>query len=697
MKKYIQKDIRNVGLVGHGAAGKTSVAEAILFNSGVSDRLGRVGDNSSIMDYDPDEIKRGHSINASLAFLEWQGKKINLIDTPGTSNFVADIPGCLRVVDGALIVISAEAGVQYFTEKAWQWIQEFSLNSMIFINKVDHEQAHLDSVLESVKKRFKKNPALLQVTVGAGEGFSGIVDLVTDQYFSYINDSGGMGKSEAVPDSCKEEVESRKGELMESVAECDEVLVEKYLEGGSLSQEELASGLIKAVQEGELIPVLCGSATLNKGIDLLIQGMIQYLPSPDQHVLTHATSGKDKSAIELKPDENGNLSAQVCKTIADPYAGKLTLFRVFSGSVKTDSSVYNSSREANERVGQLFALQGKKQTQVTEVSAGDFATVPKLKVTETGDTLTTQEQNIIFEPIVFPKPVLSRAIIPKTRSDEEKISSSLNRLCEEDTTLKVERNQQTKELLVSGMGQVHLDVILERLKRRFGVEVDVKEPKVPYLETIRGSTKVQGKHKKQSGGRGQFADTWLEIEPSEKGDDYVFVNKIVGGAIPKQYIPAVEKGVHEAMAQGVLANYPMVDVKVTLYDGSFHNVDSSEMAFKIAGSIGFKKGVVDCKPVLLEPVMLMEVIVPSECVGDVMGDLNAKRGKILGIDAKGDTQNIRANVPMASVLNYASDLTSLTGGRGVFVTEFSYYEDVPDHLSSKVIAEANKEKEQKKD
>jgi len=695
MKKYTQKAIRNVGLVGHGSSGKTSVAEAILFNGGVNDRLGKVGDNSSIMDFDPDEIKRGHSISASLAFLECEGHKINLIDTPGTSNFMADIPGCLRVVDGAVLVIGADAGVQYFTEKAWQWANEYSLRPLIFINKMDHEQANIDTVLDSIKKRFKKNLALLHVPVGAGENFSGIVDLIDNNYYSYAKD-GGMGKPQAVPENCREPVQSRLGELMESIAECDEALTEKYLEEGTLSTEEIISGLKKAVLDGELVPVLCGSATLNKGIDRLVRGIVDYLPSPDQHPPTHVKSGKDDSEVTFDTNENGSFSAQVYKTIADPYAGKLTLFRVFSGTVKSDSSIYNSTKQASERVGQLFFLQGKKQINTPEVSAGDFATVPKLKVTATGDTLTTPGQDLVFAPITFSKPVLARAMLPKTRSDEEKISHALSRLCEEDPTLKVERNPQTKELLVSGMGQVHLDVTLERLKRRFGVEVDVKEPKVPYLETLRGSTKVQGKHKKQSGGRGQFADTWLEIEPSKKGEDFVFVNKIVGGAIPKQYIPAVEKGVHEAMANGILAGYPMVDIKVTLYDGSFHNVDSSEMAFKIAGSIGFKKGVVDCKPILLEPVVLMEIVVPSECVGDIMGDLNSKRGKILGIDAHEETQTIRAHVPMASVLNYAPDLTSLTGGRGVFVMEFSHYEDVPEHISAKVIAEANKEKEQEK-
>lgn len=693
MKKYDQENIRNVGLVGHGSAGKTSVAEAILYISGVSDRLGKVGDNSSIMDFDPDEVKRGHSINASLAFFEWEAHKVNLIDTPGTSNFIADTPGCLRVVDGAVVVIGADAGVQYFTEKVWQWANEYSIQPIIFINKVDHGQANITSVLEVIKKRFKKNPVLLHMPAGEGEALAGIVDLVNNAYYTYEKGGQGKGKTETLPDQFKEQVETRRNELVESVAECDEELIEKYLEGGGLSQEEVSAGLKKAIHRGELIPVFCGSATLNMGIDLLVQGMIDYLPSPDQHPPLKVKSTKDDSESTVKPDKNEPFAAQVFKTIVDPYAGKLTLFRVFAGSVKSDSSIYNSSKGASERVGQIFVLQGKKQNQVSEVSAGDFATVPKLKVTGTGDTLTTQDQEIIFEPIKFPLPVLARAMLPKTRADEDKISNALSRLTEEDPTLKVERSQQTKELLVSGMGQVHLDVTISRLKRRFGVDVNVKAPKIPYFETIRASTKVQGKYKKQSGGRGQYGDTWLEISPLKKGGGFEFVNKIVGGAIPRNYIPAVEKGVQEAMAQGVLANYPMIDVKVKLYDGSFHDVDSSEMAFKIAGSMGFKKGVMDCKPILLEPIMTMEIVIPTECVGDVMGDLNAKRGKILGIDSNEDTQSIRANVPMASVLNYAPDLTSLTGGRGFFVTEFSHYEDVPEHLTAKIVEEAKKEKE----
>jgi elongation factor G len=690
MKSYKVEQIRNVAFVGHAGAGKTSAVEGLLYLAGVSDRLGKVGDNSSIMDYDPDEIRRGHSINASFAVSEWQKHKFNILDTPGNGNFIADTPGCIRVSDGVVIVIAADSGIQFYTEKVWQWADESSLKRIIFINKMDSEQASIQSILESLKKKFKAQPFLMHVPVGSSDKFSGIVDLVENKYYAYEKDGKGSGTASDVPDEVKDEVESRRAELVEAVAEADDELIESYLDNGELSDEEFNVGLKKGVESGQLVPVLLGSALHNIGTDRLAKAIIDFLPSPDQSPaqLAHSLGGGDD--IEVKAG-NGLFSSLVFKTIADPYAGKLTLFRVYSGSVKPDTSVFNANHETDERVGQLFALQGKKQVPLPEIIAGDMGTVAKLKVTTTGDTLTTKSKGVQFDPIVFPNPVLARAMVPKTRADEEKISTSLTRLNEEDPTLKIERDAQTHELLVSGMGTEHLDVIIERLKRRFGVDVDVKPPKVPYRETIRGKTKVQGKHKKQSGGRGQFGDTWLEISPLPRGGGFEFENRIVGGAIPKTYIPAVEKGVQEAMAQGVLAHYPMVDVKVALYDGSYHDVDSSEMAFKIAGSIGFKKGVLDCKPILLEPIMTMEVIVPSEFVGDAIGDLNSKRGKILGVDANDDNQNIRAHVPMASILNYAPELRALTSGRGVFVMEFDHYDVVPEHLASKIIEEASKE------
>jgi elongation factor G len=690
MKSYKVEQIRNVAFVGHAGAGKTSVIEGLLFLAGVSDRLGKVGDNSSVMDYDPDEVRRGHSINASFAVSEWQKHKFNILDTPGNGNFIADTPGCIRVSDGVVVVIAADSGIQFYTEKVWQWADESSLKRIVFINKMDSEQASIQSVLESLKKKFKAQPFLMHVPVGSADKFSGIVDLVENKYYAYEKDGKGSGVASDIPDEVKDEVEIRRAELVEAVAEADDELIESYLENGELSDEEFDTGLKKGVESGQLVPVILGSALHNIGTDRLAKAIIDFLPSPDHGPAQLGKALGGDEAIEVKPG-NGMLASLVFKTIADPYAGKLTLFRVYSGSVKPDTSIFNANHETDERVGQLFALQGKKQVPLPEIIAGDMGTVAKLKVTTTGDTLTAKGKGVQFDPIVFPNPVLARAMVPKTRADEEKISNSLHRLVEEDPTLKVERDAQTHELLVSGMGSEHLDVIIERLKRRFGVEVDVKPPKVPYRETIRGKTKIQGKHKKQSGGRGQFGDTWLEIAPLPRGGGFEFENRIVGGAIPKTYIPAVEKGVHEAMAQGVLAGYPIVDVRVSLYDGSYHDVDSSEMAFKIAGSIGFKKGVLDCKPILLEPVMTMEVVVPSEFVGDVIGDLNSKRGKILGVDANDDNQNVRAHVPMASILNYAPELRALTSGRGIFVMEFDHYDVVPEHLMSKIVEESKKE------
>ncbi|MCA9483176.1 MAG: elongation factor G [Nitrospina sp.] len=698
MKSYSAEHIRNVGLIGHGGSGKTSVAEAILYLTGVSDRLGKPGDNSSVMDFDPDEVKRGNSINASLASFEHQKHKINLLDTPGSNNFVGDTVGCIRVVDGAVVVIGADAGVQFYTEKTWKWADDENIPRIIFINKMDAEQAQVKNILDTVKKKFGVNPILFDLPVGSGEAFKGIVDLVEQKYFAYEKGGDGKGTVGEVPADIADDVETTRMELVEAVAEADDELIETYLEKGELSEDEFLDGLRHGIAEGRLVPVLCGSAIHNIGVDRLLDALIDYIPSPDKREPVLATHVADGSEKEIANDSGAPFTGQVFKTIADPYAGKLTLFRVMSGKLTGDSSVYNVNHETNERIGHLLTLQGKKQVQLTEAVAGDIVCVAKLKVTGTGDSLGPDAKTSVrFPAIPFPNAVLARGMVPKTRADEEKISNALHRLCEEDPTLKVERDAQTHELVVSGMGAVHLDVVLERMKRRFSVEVDVKPPKVPYLETIRASTKVQGKYKKQTGGRGQYGDCWLEIAPMPKGGGFEFENKVVGGAIPKTYIPAVEKGVQEAMAGGVVAHYPMVDIRVAVYDGSYHDVDSSEMAFKIAGSMGFKKGVQSCKPTLLEPVMLLNVMVPSEAMGDVIGDLNSKRGKVIGVEADGDSQNIRAHVPMASILNYAPELRAITGGRGEFEMEFDHYDDVPEHIAAKIIEEAQLQHEEEKE
>jgi elongation factor G len=694
MKQYKPQNIRNIGLVGHGGSGKTSLAEAILYFSGVSDRLGKVGDVSSVMDWDPDEIKCRHSIDASVAFCEIDATKINLVDTPGSSNFIADTPACLRVVDGLIFIVSADEGVQFYTEKIWNWADQLNLPRIIFLNKLDSERSNLASILETIKNKFKKKPVFIQLPDATGKNFSGIVDLIDNQYFTYDKDGKGGGKKEETPSALKDEMELGHADLMEAVAEGDDDLIELYLEHGELTEDEFSQGLGEGIQKGLLIPVVCGSALHNMGVDLLLRAAIKYLPSPDSCAPVSAKRGDVE--VFCSAGENQPASGLVFKTIADPYTGKLTLFRVFSGTFKGDSTIYNTTQDKGERVGQLVLLQGKKQVSVQEISAGDMGAVAKLKFTVTGDTLSDAEDKLLFPLINFPLPIFSRALEPKTRADEEKISNALHRLLEEDPTLKMERNPQTGQLIISGLGQVHFDVTLERLKRRFGVEVDVNLPKIPYRETIKGSVKVQGKYKKQTGGKGQFGDAWIEISPLGRGEGYIFEDNIVGGSIPKTYIPAVDKGIQEAMAKGIITHYPMVDVKVRLYDGSYHNVDSSEMAFKIAGSLGFKNGVLDCKPILIEPIMNMEIVVPSDHVGDIMGDINSKRGKIQGVDPSDDTQTIRAHVPMAEVLNYAADLTSLTGGRGMFVMEFDHYEDVPEHLTQKIIDESNRSHEEHK-
>lgn len=692
MKQYNIEQLRNIGLVGHGDSGKTSLAEAMLFTTGASDRLGKVGDTSCVMDFDPDEIKRGITINTSLAFSEWKNHKINIIDTPGYANFITETQVCMRIMDAAVIVIAADDGVQIITEKVWKWADEYSLPRVVFVNKMDHDQANLVRIIDDIEKIFKKKPVKFQIPIGIGESFAGSVDLLNMKGYTFAKDQSGKMTEVDIPSDIKEKVDQHREELIEASAETIDALTEKYLDTGTLTDEEIRRGLKEGIINGKIIPVLCGSATNNWGISSLLDLIVEYLPSP---VEKPPVKGKDPSqkAITRQNSPDEPLSALIFKTIADPFAGQLTLFRTYSGILKSDSTILNSTKQSKEKLGHLFCIQGKNQTSVSDISAGDFGVVAKLKNTTTGDTFSDSKNIIIFDPIKFPAPVISLAIVPKNKQDEEKLSSSLQRLMIEDSILQISRDPQTNELIISGMGQVHLEVIVARLQRKFGVVVEVKTPKVPYKETIRGTIKVQGKYKKQSGGRGQYGDTWLELAPLPRNNGFKFINKIVGGAIPKQYIPSVEKGIVEAKNQGVLAGYPMVDFQVTLYDGSYHDVDSSDMAFKIAASMGYKKGVADCNPVLLEPVMNMEIIVPGEMVGDVIGDLNARRGKVMGVEPTGGNQVIKAKVPMADVLKYAPDLRSLTGGRGNFTMESSHYDEVPSHLAEKIISQSKKEKE----
>ena len=685
--------IRNVGIVAHGGAGKTTLAEAILFDAGATSRLGKVEDGTTVTDFDEDEIKRRMSISSALAFCEWKGHKLNLVDTPGASIYLTDTRNCLRVLDSALVVVSSVSGVKVQTEKVWSFAESGNKTRVIFINKMDQEQADFFRVLEDVRKNLCSIATPVQLPIGAEASFRGIVDLIRMKALTY--QGGGTGKSSEgeVPSDLKPKADELRAALMEAVAESDDKLLERYLEAGTLSAEELKAGLKRGVLGGKVVPVLCGSALKNIGIQPLLDFLIDVCPSPADRPPVEGLDPKNGERLTRENSEGAPFSALVFKTITDPYAGKITLFRIYSGLLSSDSTVYNVSKGSKERIGQVVLLRGKNQVQVPALGPGDLGAVVKLKETGTGDTLCDERNPIRLQPMEIPSPIIEYAIMPKTKGDEEKMSVGLQRLREEDPSLQVRRDPQTKEIILAGMGKAHLEIAIERLKRKFGLEVQMKTPRVPYKETIHGRVEVQGRHKKQTGGRGQFGDCWIKLEPLPRGGGYEFVNQVVGGAIPRQYIPAVEKGIVEAMEEGVLAGYPVVDVRVTVYDGSYHTVDSSEMAFKIAGSLAFKKGVLQANPGILEPIMTVEVAVPDESMGDVIGDLNSKRGRVLGVETKGKGQVIKAQVPLAEMLEYATQLKAITSDRGDYTMEFSHYDELPPHLKERVIAESKREKE----
>ena len=690
MANYNSMSIRNVAVVGHGGTGKTSICESLMYVAGKTDRPGRVDDGTSSMDYEPEEQKRHISISAAVNFLEWEKHKINIVDTPGDSNFAYDTKNCLLNFDTALVVIDAVGGVEFQTEKVWEYAKEFKLPRAVFINRMDRERADFFKALESIKSRLGDKATPLFLPIGVSESFRGIVDLLAMKAFLF-EDLNGSYKIGEIPEEMKETAENYRNAAIDDIAETDEELMDRYLNEGDLSEESLQAGLKKGVASGMLIPVICGSALKNVGIASLSSVIVKYFPSPvDKGPISGTVPGADKSE-ERFPDESAPLSARVFKTIADPYAGRLTLFRVYSGYLTSDTSFFNPTRKINERVGNMFFLEGKAQKPAESLVPGDIAAVSKLKETLTGDTFCFEKAPIVFEKITPFPATMPFAIEPKSRGDEEKIVASINRLIEEDPTLVFHRDMQTKEMILSGMGQVHIEVTIEKMKRKFGVEVNLKTPKVPYKETIKGKTNVQGKYKKQSGGRGQFGDAWLDIEPLPRGGGFEFVDKIVGGVIPQQYRPAVEKGIVEAMQEGILAGYPVIDVKVSLVDGSYHTVDSSEMAFKIAGSMGFKKGLLACLPVILEPIVNISIEIPEEYMGDVIGDLNSRRGRVLGMDSKGSKQIIKGQVPLAEIVKYAPDLRSMTSGRGTFTYEHSHYEETPSYVAEKIIAESKKE------
>lgn len=693
MAKFETEKLRNLGIVGQGDAGKTSLVEAILFNTGMTDRLGKVDDGSSNMDFEPEETKRKITISSKLHHCEWNDHELHIVDTPGYTNFLHDTRSCMRVLGGAVLLISAVDGVKAQTQTLWKWADEFEVPRIAFINKLDRDRADYLKAVDDMETSLGCRPVAVNMPIGQEENFKGIVDLITMKARFFTFDDKGTYDEVDIPEEYRSEADRLHLNLMEACAEADDELMEKYLETEKLSGEEILLGLREGTLTGVFIPVFCGSATANIGIRQLLDYIVLCLPSPIDKGIQYGTNPKTDQAEERRPNPKEPFSAMVFKTVSDPFTGKLSLFRVYSGTVKSDSMVFNPNKNCSERIGQILLPEGKKQKAVSEAVAGDIVAVAKLKETTTGDTLCDAGKPIIYECPMSMKPVISFALEPKSKGDEEKIFSGLTRLTEEDPALHIQRDEETKEMIISGMGQVHVEVAIEKLKRKFGAEVILKEPKVPYREAIKKSVDQHYRHKKQSGGRGQFADVHIRLEPRKRGEGYLFIDKVVGGVVPRQYIPAVDKGVQETMGKGVLAGFPVQDFSVTLYDGSHHSVDSSEMAFKIAGSMAFKKACEAASPVLLEPIMEMEITVPDECVGDVIGDMNSRRGKVLGMDPQAGSQVVKTQVPMSEVLKYAPELRSMTSDRGLFTMEFSHYEEVPSHLMAKLLEQFKEEDE----
>jgi elongation factor G len=684
------RQLRNVGIIAHGGAGKTTLAEALLLNAKATDRMGRVDDGSSNFDYDPEEIRRKITISTSFHHYAWNRVEVTVADTPGYINFEADTRACLRLLDGAILVVNAVSGVEVQTEKMWHLASDAGVPVFAFVSKMDRERADFDRAVGEISDILKVQAVPVQIPIGSESEFRGVVDLFGMKAYVYKGESGEYDVTDVPPELADAASRGRE-KVIEAAAESDDSLLEKYLEGAPLTEEEVRKGFTAGVRVLKILPVLCGSASRNIAIHPLLDMVNFVLPDPSFRGEVKGTNPKKKTE-EVRPiSVDAPFSAYVFKTLVDPYAGKLSIFKVFSGVLSPDMSPLNAGKGATERIGQIFRLEGKKQRPAGSASAGEIVAVAKFKETSTGDTLCDPKNPILFAPPPPVEPVISFAIRPKTRSDEDKLGSSLARMIEEDPTLQFGKDPQTREFILSGMGEIHLEVAVEKLRRQFGVEVELRTPKIPYKETIKGAAEAQGKYKKQTGGRGQYGDCWLRVEPLPRGAGFEYVDAIVGGVIPRQYIPAVEKGVVERMTKGVIAGYPVVDARVTVFDGSFHTVDSSEMAFKIAGSLGFKKAALDARPVLLEPIAEMEIVIPEEHVGDIIGDLNSRRGRVLGVEARGRNQIVKALVPLAEILRYASDLRSITSGRGQFSMRMASYEEVPGAIADKVVAEARKE------
>lgn len=686
MKVYESKDIRNVGVVGHGHCGKTMLTSALLYTAGAINRLTRPDEGNTVTDFDDEEIQRKLTISSAVAIAEWKKAKVNLLDTPGFNIFIQDARAALQAADSALIVVDGVSGVEVMTEKVHSFTDEFHMPHMFFVNKLDRDRADFSRAVEGIHEMFGRSAVPIQLPIGSEKNFSGIVDLLRMKAYTYTSGGDGKGKEGPIPESMADAAKAGHDALVEIIAEGKDELMEEFFENGTLPEDHMIEGLREAIENDKLFPVLCGSAFQNIGMDLLLDYFVDFCPSPLQHHDVKATVGKEEVDHPIKEGDQPSIYA--FKTLADPFAGRVTYFKVMSGVVRNDDHLFNMRSGTDERLAHLSVLMGKQLVSIPELHAGDVGAIAKLKDTVTGDTLGPKGLNLVYPKITLPEPSIAYAVSAKSRNDEDKMGNAVARILEEDPMLRFYRDPATNEFLLAGTGQQHIEIIVSRLKKRYNVEVTLAAPKVPYRETIRGRAEVQGRHKKQTGGHGQFGDCWVRVEPLERGKGFEFGNEIFGGSIPRQYVPAIEKGMIEAAARGYLAGYPVVDWKVTVYDGSYHDVDSSEMAFKMAARKAFKAAMAACKPALLEPIMNVQVQAPVEYAGDLMGDMNGRRGRISGMDTKGGTQIIRAQAPMSEMLSYQNDLTSMTQGRASFSMDFDHYDFVPGLQAEKVIAAA---------
>jgi len=692
VKDYHVENIRNICLAGHAGSGKTSITEAILFNSGATNRLGSVDDGNTVSDYREEEIEHGISMNLTPLHCEWNDHSLHIIDTPGYSDFTSEVHCAMRVTDNVAIVVKAIEGIEVETERAWEYADQYGLPRMVVVNLLDKEHADFYDVLGRIQERFGTQAVPLQVPIGAGDGLSGVVDLVAMETVT-DEDSGKVNRAQ-IATELAEQVQEYRENLMEIVAESNDDLLEIYFEEGVLTNEQLVEGLRQGVENGDIFPVLAVSATRNIGVSGVMDVMVSYMVSPENRPSISVTRPGETDEIVLNPDPSEALAALVFKTVSEAHIGELTYFRVYSGEIKHGGDVFNASKNTSERFGQIYQTNGHEREEMNVIRAGEIGATVKLKDTHTGDVLCSRQNVFDLAWVNFSEPVANVAVLPKSKDDEEKISMGLARLHEEDPSFTFQYNSEIKQLILAGAGEMHLDLIVERLSRRFGVEVDMVQPRIPYREAIKGKSEAQGRFKRQSGGRGQYGDVWLRVEPRSRGEGYEFDNGIVGGVVPSRFIPAVDKGIQEAMVDGVVAKYPVVDIKATLYDGSFHAVDSSEMAFKVAASMGFKKAFMDAKPVLLEPIYEVDVVVPEDYMGDVMGDLSSRRGRILGMSPRGSNQVVRAEVPLAELYRYSTVLRSITHGRGSHARKFVRYEEMPKEIETKVIEDSKVQEEE---